>query len=333
MKVFHESACGMSHASRGEACQDASAAFEIPGVGAVVAVADGLGSCPRSGVASRIAIDVVERELGSMPLPGSGEDALGVAEAFIKVAFAKALDAISRRADADGLPWSDYLTTLSVAFFNGRGVSWGHSGDGALIGVTSFGTALKLTEEQNAGSRSVVHPLQSGPSKWVFGRDGQEEYCTVFATTDGLLEAIQPQLLGGGLYERLCGAIAGVGETSREECPARSVVRLEAHTGCELFDLMAERAASDAATAARCLQDDLSLAVAVNEELAALAELKPEPDWHGLALQRDGALSQAAESWLRAARAEQGRTPAGSGHDPERLNESKAPERSDNHGS
>ena len=120
------------------------------------------------------------------------------------------------------------------------------------------------------------------------------------------------------LYERPCGAIAGVGGMSREECLARSVVRLQARTECELFDLMAKRAASDVAAAARCLQDDLSLAIAVNEELPVLAEPKPEPDWRRLATERDRNLSLAAESWLQTAGMEQNRTPAESELGPNR---------------
>lgn len=294
MKIFHKSVRGVSHISNGTPCQDASVAFTVPGFGAIVAVADGLGSCSKSDVGSEIAISVVKSELEQMALAGDGDDALLIAEAFIKVAFAKALNEIRKRAEKDGAPESEYLTTLSVAFFNGRNVAWGHSGDGALIGVTSFGSAKKLTQEQNGDNASIVFPLQSGPSRWVFGHDAQEEYCSVLATTDGLLEVIQPQLLNGTLYERLCGVVAGIGKGGWEEqFAAENVVHLGGHTRCELYNLMAERAKSSAIAAAQCLQDDLSLAVATNEELSVLADLKPEPDWYELIAKQQEGLQRA----------------------------------------
>lgn len=287
MLTYSKSQIGRWHSESATPCQDCSAAFELPGGGAVVLVADGLGSCRRSEYGSQGAIAAAANVLKTLKTPGTGECALGVAKAYIQVAFTEAEAAVARIAENDGEPVEDYLTTLSIAYYNGRNLAWGHSGDGALIAITSFGTVCKLTEEDNGETRSIVYPLQAGPTHWNFGCDPQEEYAGVLAVTDGMLEALQPQLLRGGLYERLCAHIFQAGTADEQKCEltAADAVFGFDDTGCALFDLWSREIRRGSPKSDGLLRDDLSLAMAVNPELMALVEREyPEPDWLKLAV-------------------------------------------------
>lgn len=287
MLTYSKSQTGRWHSESSTPCQDCSSAFELPSSGAVVMVADGLGSCKHSDLGSQEAVSAAASVLKAMNTTGTGEHALGIAQAYIQVAFAEAEAAVARIAERDGEPVEDYLTTLSVAYHNGRNLVWGHSGDGAVIAVTSFGTIRKLTEEDNGETSSIVYPLQAGPSHWSFGRDSQEEYAGVLAVTDGLLEALQPQLLRGSLYERLCAHLFQVGmadDLANGLTAANAVFSLD-NTGCALFDLWSREIHRKSPKSEGLLRDDLSLAIATNPELMALVDCEyPEPDWLKLAI-------------------------------------------------
>lgn len=299
MLTYSKSQIGRWHSESSTPCQDCSSAFELPGGGAVVMVADGLGSCKHSDSGSQGAVTAATNVLKAMNTTGTGEHALGIAQAYIKVAFAEAEAAVARIAESDGRPVEDYLTTLSIAYHNGRNLVWGHSGDGAVIAVTSFGTICKLTEEDNGETSSVVYPLQAGPSHWSFGCDSQEEYAGVLAVTDGLLEALQPQLLRGSLYERLCAHIFEVGMTGNLPSGLTAVDAVFSldNTGCALFDLWSREIRRASPKSEGLLRDDLSIAMAINPELIELVEQEyPEPDWLKLAVALNDDLAQLGAS-------------------------------------
>ena len=287
MLVFNKSQTGRWHVEKGVPCQDGSAAICLPEGGSVIVVADGLGSCAHSDLGSQEAVAAALGVLRSMNTPGTGEEALIVAQAYIQVAFAEADAAIARVAEVNGDPIEDYLTTLSIAYYSGRNIVWGHSGDGAVIAITSFGTISKLTEEDNGDVGSIVYPLQAGPSHWSFGRDSQEEYAGVLAVTDGMLEALQPQLLRGSLYERLCAYVFQAGEQpvdGRQWAPINSIFSF-GETDCALFNLWSREIRHGGPKAEGLLCDDLSLAVAINPSLMALIDCEySEPDWLELAI-------------------------------------------------
>lgn len=299
MLTYSKSQTGRWHSETSMPCQDCSSAFELPGGGAVVIVADGLGSCEHSDLGSQGAVSTAASVLKAMNITGTGEYALDIAQAYIKVAFAEAEAAVARIAKSNGKSIEDCLTTLSIAYHNGRNLVWGHSGDGAVIAVTSFGTIHKLTEEDNGETGSIVYPLQAGPSHWSFGCDSQEEYAGVLAVTDGLLEALQPQLLRGSLYERLCAYIFQVGMTGdppSELTAVDSVFSLD-NTGCALFDLWSREIHRAGPKSEGLMRDDLSIAIAVNVELMDLVEQEyPEPDWLKLAVALNDDLTQLGAS-------------------------------------
>ena len=299
MLTYSKSQTGRWHSESSTTCQDCSYAFELPGGGAVVMVADGLGSCKHSDLGSQGAVTAAANVLKGMNTTGTGEHALGIAQAYIQVAFAEAEAAVARIAESDGKPIEDYLTTLSVAYHNGRNLVWGHSGDGAVIAVTSFGTIRKLTEEDNGETSSIVYPLQAGPSHWSCGFDSQEEYAGVLAVTDGLLEALQPQLLRGSLYERLCAYIFQVGTAGDlpNGLTAVDAVFTLDNTGCALFDLWSREIGRAGPKSEGLLRDDLSIAMSVNPELMELVDQEyPEPDWLKLAVALNDDLAQLGAS-------------------------------------
>lgn len=287
MLTYSKSQAGRWHVAESIPCQDSSMTVPTPDGGAAIIVADGLGSCKHSDRGSSAAASAASALLAEMRVRGGGEEALEIIQAYIQVAFAEAVASIEGLAEADGNPVEDYLTTLSIAYYNGRNLVWGHAGDGAIIAMTSFGTVRKLTEEDNGETRSIVYPLQAGPSHWSFGLDPAEEYAGVMAVTDGMLEALQPQLLRGGLYDRLCAFALEVGNPPDEESGLTSVDKLFSfeETGCALFDLWSREIKRGSTKSKGLLCDDLSAAIAINPELMSLVEAEyDEPDWLKLAV-------------------------------------------------
>lgn len=295
MLTYNKSQAGRWHTAESIPCQDSSATVSLQDGGSAIIIADGLGSCEHSDKGSKQAVSTASALLAGMRVHGTGKEALEVARAYIQVAFAEAESSIERMAVADGNPIDDYLTTLSIAYFNGRNLVWGHAGDGAIVAMTSFGTVCKLTEEDNGESSSIVYPLQAGPQHWSFGVDSMEEYAGVIAVTDGLLEALQPQLLRGGLYDRLCAFVFEAGSPLDAEKGMTSAEKLFSfeETGCVLFDLWSREIQRGSAKSEGLLRDDLSLAAAINPELMALVDAEyAEPDWLKLAIALSEDLAQ-----------------------------------------
>jgi hypothetical protein len=93
----------------------------------------------------------------------------------------------------------EYDTTLTAVVYNGSKIVYGHVGDGGIIGLSSFGDFIKVTEVQKGEEYNAVVPLRSGPKWWVFDYS-EEEFSSILLLTDGLLDIMIPTLLRGKIY-------------------------------------------------------------------------------------------------------------------------------------
>ena len=294
MLVFNKSQIGLRHLAEGHPCQDRSAALDL-GWGSLIVVADGLGSKTRSDEGAQLAVETLVGVARCMPQLSEGQAALDIAKAYLHVGFCEAFKAIDRQAAEAGVDSSEFMTTLTACWFNGRNVCWGHVGDGSLYGVTSFGSCIKLTEQQNDGDKNIVCPLQDS-SRWVFG-SSLDEYCAIIASTDGLRDLFEPQLLAGGVYERLLRLLA---QCDTKECGwigralAEKLFDFNADTDSSLRNILTAAAANGLGSAGMLLGDDLTIAVAINPSLAVLAgDIPIEPDWEKIAEAQEAALLEA----------------------------------------
>ncbi len=184
---------GRAHKSDGTVCQDSSAAGISGARWQFAAVADGVGSAPRSDIGSRTAIMAVYKAVVSLLRSCSDEDALLSA---LQRGFANALLEIERLSEQEHLPSSDYDTTLTVCLFDGQTVLLGHVGDGGAISLGKDGIFHLLTEVQKGDAWNEVHPLRFGQQSWIF-KKAEGQHSAVLLLTDGLLDYALPSLLFG----------------------------------------------------------------------------------------------------------------------------------------
>jgi hypothetical protein len=114
---------------------------------------------------------------------------------IIEKAFTQAEKEIERRALSEKHDLSEYDTTLSLVIYSGRHITYGHCGDGGIIGLTTFGEYVKVTSQQKVDGVYVV-PLRSGKDSWAFGI-AEGKFASVLLATDGVYDAVFPYLLKG----------------------------------------------------------------------------------------------------------------------------------------
>jgi serine/threonine protein phosphatase PrpC len=186
---------GTSHKSNGTKCQDANGVGYVKDI-VVAAVADGVGSCKHSDIASRIAVDVsiayCEKGLKAKP---DGFDL----ETMVEGAFGCAELAIEKQSLKDKKPLSEYDTTLDLVIYDGKRLTFGHCGDGGIVGLTVKGDYVRVTTPQKKEGMFVV-PLRDGSKEkndtWVFG-SVEDELASVLLATDGVYDTFFPYLLKG----------------------------------------------------------------------------------------------------------------------------------------
>jgi serine/threonine protein phosphatase PrpC len=189
---------GSSHINNGTGCQDANATRPDSGKGSIViaAVADGVGSCKYSDVASKIAVDVstsiCESMINQNPTNGN-------LVSIIEEAFTQAEVAIEKQSLEDNQPLPEYDTTLDLVIYDGKRIAYGHSGDGGIIGLTIHGDYVRVTYPQKKEGIFVV-PLRNGSKSkngtWAFGFV-DEDFASVLLATDGVYDMFFPYLLQG----------------------------------------------------------------------------------------------------------------------------------------
>ncbi len=186
-------AAGTSHVGAGRPCQDSYKVARGDGL-TVAAVADGLGSCGHSQVASAKAVgSLCEFILAEAPADPSPQ----VMSALMVAAFNHSLKAVSDELSAKGIDLDDAHTTLTaVAIFDG-GFVWGHSGDGVVVALEPDGSYKVVCEPDKAGDKpNVTYPFTLGWKVWHVGYYDHAPASLLLAT-DGVGDVIYPLYMRG----------------------------------------------------------------------------------------------------------------------------------------
>jgi len=185
------SVVGKSHIKKGTGCQDSHCIRKLENGWVIAAVADGVGSAKNSHIGSKIAAQtVVEFCDECMPWDYN----LISIKSMMRTAYNFAYKLILREAQKSGEPIESYDTTLTMVIYDGHRIIYGHSGDGAIIGLNTFGNYVAITRPQKGADGVSVIPLRSGYTQWVID-SYDEDLAAVILVTDGMLETICPYLL------------------------------------------------------------------------------------------------------------------------------------------
>lgn len=185
------SVVGKSHIKKGTCCQDSHCIRVLENGWVIAAVADGVGSAKNSHIGSKIAAEtVVEFCEECMPWDYN----LISIKSMMRTAYNFAYKLILREANESGEPVESYDTTLTMVIYDGQRIIYGHAGDGAIIGLTTFGDYVEITRPQKGADGVSVLPLRSGYTQWVID-SYEEDLAAVLLVTDGMLETICPYLL------------------------------------------------------------------------------------------------------------------------------------------
>jgi len=266
------SVIGSSHEKQGTKCQDANKIRKLANGTVIAAVADGVGSCKYSDVASQIAVDV------STAYCESNLNICGFAD-LIEAAFVQAELEIEKQSMQDNQPLPEYDTTLDLVIYDGKRITYGHCGDGGIIGLTNKGDYIKVTTPQKKDGMFVI-PLRSGSkdknNTWVFGC-AEDDLASVLLATDGVYDIFFPYLLKGQPVEVYIPLIKyfmdnneiNVSKDNIETISEQRKVFLNSDT-------------------CKSITDDKTLLVLINEDI--MPERKDdayyeEPDWEALQLE------------------------------------------------
>lgn len=183
---------GKSHIEKGICCQDSHKIKKMDNGWYVAAIADGVGSAKNSHIGSKIAADtVVDFCSEYMPWDYS---VIGI-KSMLRTAYNYAFKQIIRESEKSGETIESYDTTLSVVIYDGRRIIYGHSGDGAIIGLTIYGDYVQITKPQKGDDMVSVLPLRAGYTVWSIDTY-EEDLAAVMLMTDGMLDgALCPYLL------------------------------------------------------------------------------------------------------------------------------------------
>lgn len=186
------SVIGKSHIAKGTCCQDSHMIKALENGWIIAAVADGVGSAKNSQVGSSIAAKtVVEFCAEYMPWDYS---VIGI-KSMLRTAYNYAFKQIIKESEKTGEPIESYDTTLTTVIYDGQRIIYGHSGDGAIIGLTIYGDYVQITKPQKGVDMISVLPLRSGYTVWSID-SYEEELAAVMLMTDGMLDyALCPYLL------------------------------------------------------------------------------------------------------------------------------------------
>jgi serine/threonine protein phosphatase PrpC len=263
---------GSSH----KICQDAKRVRKLSNGIVVATVADGVGSCKYADVAAKIAVYTsvafCEKKLRKKP---NDCDFLEL----IEEAFNCAEQTIEQRAINDKQPLSEYDTTLDLVIYDGKRVTYGHCGDGGIIGLTTEGDYVEVTTPQKKDGIFVI-PLREGSKNknntWVF--DCVEgDFASVLLATDGVYDIFFPYLLKGQPTEVYVPLIRYFMDNNILKVSRKTIKVIEKK---RMEYLNSKTCVS--------ITDDKTLLVLINEKV--VPKLKEnsfyeEPDWNTLQLE------------------------------------------------
>ncbi len=181
---------GKDHIKYDKPCQDYSAVDEISKSWKIIAVADGIGSCKHSEVASKIAVEAVI-DLIKKQFPRSDADEK-VYESLMLSAMNGAANAIEEYVEKnDASNASQYHTTLTVAIVSKKALYYANAGDSGIIALDENGEYHVVTTKQNSADGSVF----AMPAYRRF-EIGKADFVpvTVLCMSDGVLDHVVPAL-------------------------------------------------------------------------------------------------------------------------------------------
>ncbi len=182
---------GKSHLQTGTCCQDSHMIKQLENGWFVAAVADGVGSAKNSHIGSKIAAETaVNFCCEYMPWDYN----LISIKSMLRTAYNYAYKQILRESERQKQPIESYDTTLTLAIYDGNRIIYGHSGDGAIIGLNTFGEFVEITRVQKGEDGISVIPLRGGYTNWAID-SYEEDLCAVLLMTDGVLDTLCPYLL------------------------------------------------------------------------------------------------------------------------------------------
>jgi len=272
---------GSSHEKKGSVCQDANKIISLyDGKLIIAAVADGVGSCKYSDVASKIAVDIATKYCQIMITKNRKNLKNFDFVKVIEEAFIQAELHIEKKSLQDDQPISEYDTTLDlVIYYGGSYVFYGHCGDGGIIGLTDKGDYIKITTVQKKDGIYVI-PLRSGSkdknNTWVFGST-KYIFASVLLATDGVYDLFFPYLLKGQPVEIYIPLIQYFMDNNGLNVSEKTIDEIT-------------RNRMDFLNSKECehVTDDKTMVVLINEKVKPKrkdANYYAEPDWEKLQLE------------------------------------------------
>ncbi len=193
-RVAAATAAGSSHSRNNIPNQDA-VAYQLVEVGlgqvAVVAVADGAGSAPRSHEGSNIAViaavAAIVDGINKRPAAVFGEYAAAL---LVRNAIKQAKNEVVRYAQQQGIPPQELASTLIVAVASGQLLTAAQVGDGAAVAFDLDGGAAKTLCAAHTGeyaNETTFITSRTRPHKIAdVGHASGSDYDTLALITDGL---------------------------------------------------------------------------------------------------------------------------------------------------
>lgn len=265
------SIAGTSHDKKGIDCQDSNKISKLS-VCTIAAIADGVGSSKHSDIASSKAVEVAVDFCAEAVKKSTRDDDWA---AIIKAAFREAQNEIEEIAKQENNPYTDYDTTLSLVIYNGEYITYGHCGDGGIIGLTMSGDYVRVTMPQKKEGIYVI-PLRAGEDEWVFGHV-QERVVSVLLATDGIYETFFPYLLKGQPIEVYVPLVRYFMDNNG--------LNVSQDTICEIEEERIRFLKSEVCAA---ITDDKTVVVLINDEVKPSLKKESfyaEPDWDTLKLE------------------------------------------------
>lgn len=258
---------GSSHVAKDLPCQDSHCCRILPNGWMAAAIADGVGSAKHSEIAAKMACNIL---IETCEERITKDTKFSEAKSIIAEAYKRADSQIKEYVSQSGDLITDYDTTLSAVIYDGKGLAYGHSGDGGIVALTYDGDYVKITEPQKAEDGICVVPLRAGETHWEFG-ECEMATASVLLATDGMYDSFTPYLLKGQQVELyipllrwfMDNNVIGITQENRQET--------EESRRCFLCG-----------DSCRAITDDKTILVIINQDIMPKQKedsYYAEPDW------------------------------------------------------
>jgi hypothetical protein len=153
--VFGTKITGRGHRIKGVPCQDAYASELVIPSQIVIAIADGLGSAPRSNLGAHCAVESAVNAVTSLMAEGLTDSNLLLREGIVN-----ARKALFEKAALEICPVRELACTMLLIIASIDRIAVAHIGDGAVV-IKGSGIVRILSEPHNSEYVNVVVPLTS----------------------------------------------------------------------------------------------------------------------------------------------------------------------------